>query len=154
MNNKQMLDCIHNKIPLTHHMGLEVLDCGISKLAIKADFEKNRNHKMTAFGGSVATVLTLACWSWLTNYLEEQGIDGVEISIHKCQIEYNQPILQDFIGICIGTDKGRDKNFAHFMKVLSKKSKGRISLKAHVENEKGQAICLFQGDFVAYKANS
>ena len=147
MNKQQMLDNIQSKIPLANHMGLEVNECTLDKVSIAAEFEKNRNHKMTAFGGSVATVLTLACWSWITNYLDEKGVEGVEVSIHKCEIEYNKPIQQDFVGHCAGTN-----HLEQFDKMLSRKNKGRLTLTSFVYDKDGKPIVHFKGDFVAYKS--
>ncbi|MCB0356913.1 MAG: YiiD C-terminal domain-containing protein, partial [Bdellovibrionales bacterium] len=124
MNSQQLLKNIQDKIPLANHMGLQVLECSLDKVAIAADFDKNRNHKMTAFGGSVATVLTLACWSWITNYLDEHQWENYEVSIFKCQIEYLRPITSDFVGVCEG-DKSQLESFC---KMLERKSKGRLHL--------------------------
>lgn len=150
MKTQKMLRNIIEKIPLTRHMGLEVLVCSIDRVSIQASFEKNRNHKMTAFGGSVATVLTLACWSWITNYLYEQGLEDVEVSIHRCQIDYNQPITKDFIGICDAPQQGLDQ----FEEMLQRKNKGRLSMSSFVFNEQQVPMVFFTGDFVAYKVNN
>ncbi|MCB0392692.1 MAG: YiiD C-terminal domain-containing protein [Bdellovibrionales bacterium] len=148
MTTEQMLENINNKIPITQHMGLKVVECQLNEVSIAADFEKNRNHKMTAFGGSVATVLTLSCWAWITNYLDAQNLQNVEVSIHKCQIEYQKPIQQDFVATCYGTN-----DVESFNKMLLKKNKGRLHLTAEIKNNEGEVIVQFQGDFVAYKVN-
>jgi thioesterase domain-containing protein len=132
-------------------MGLQVLENGVNKLIIHADFELNRNHKMTIFGGSLATVLTLSCWGWLTNYLESQGVEEFEISVFKSTVEYNKPVTQDFTAIC---SPGDLSFLVDFQKMLSKKGKARCKLKSWVGSCYEKALVKFEGEFVAYKTEN
>ncbi len=150
MKSSELLSSIEDKIPLAKHMGLDIVSCSLAEVSVAADFEKNRNHKMTAFGGSVATVLTLACWSWITNYLDEEGLAGYEVSIHKCSLEYLKPITNDFTGSCFGPESDLEQ----FDNMIERKSKGRITLSSFVRDPGGNTIVSFIGEFVAYKNKS
>ena len=71
MSPADLQSFIMESIPLANHMGLEVLNCSKESVEVKANFYLNRNHKNTAFGGSVNAILTLAC-SWFSISLRVQ----------------------------------------------------------------------------------
>lgn len=155
MNENKMLKTINDSILLTHHMGISVKVCSLSNLVIQADFHLNKNHKSTAFGGSLATTLTLACWAWLTNYLDENQLQGFEVSVHRCHIEYIKPVLTDFDSVCEGASA---EDLASFQKTLLRKGRARLKLKSFVPSGgvytnglQGESLVNFEGEFVAYR---
>ena len=54
--------CFDDDIPLTRAMGLRVESLGEGGIRMNAPLEPNVNDKGTAFGGSLAAILTLAGW--------------------------------------------------------------------------------------------
>jgi thioesterase domain-containing protein len=56
---------LHEHIPLTRALAVEVVEVGLQRVQLAAPLAPNRNHRQTAFGGSVASLAMLAGWSWL-----------------------------------------------------------------------------------------
>ena len=147
MNSRELLQSLNDKIPLTHAMGLKVLRCDQNGVEISADFFKNKNHKNTAFGGSVNSLMTLVCWSWLSLYLEnELELSDLQVVIQESHAHFLKPIVGDFSAVCVRPDK---KELSRFAKTLETRRKGRITLAAHI-GEDADILAKFSGRFVAY----
>ena len=131
-------------IPLTQHMGIEVSCYDGQALQIKASLEKNINHRQTAFGGSIASLATLAAWGWLYLQFYERNIPG-RIVIQQSTINYLHPIDADFITSCKDVDT---VEFDRFLIMLNKKGVARIHLDSEVLCNSVVAA-KFSGDFVA-----
>ena len=106
----------------------------------------NRNHKNTAFGGSLVAGQALACWAWLTMLLDEFGVPA-EVVVQRQSSEFLRPVKSHFK---VETTPVSEKNVARFLLTLSKKGKARLRLKAQVKAEK--KICTrYEGDYVAIR---
>ena len=147
MKATDMLQQIHEKIPLTQAMGLNVLVCSADELSLAAEFSKNKNHKGTVFGGSLSTVLTLAAWAWLTNYLDEELSYSGEISIQKGEVEYIKPVTEDFVARCFGASSADLKSFKT---TLQRRGRARLKLESKVLGEGGEVLVSFTGHYVAH----
>lgn len=139
---KNLEGFLHSEIPLTRAMGIRVEDCSKNTLILTAPLEPNHNHLGTAFGGSLATVATLAgyCALWTT-----LGDRSVHIVVRRSSIEYLRPVTGEIRAIC---SLPSGKELLRLRKTLSARGKARLTLDATIsENEKE---CLrFSGEFVA-----
>ncbi|WP_037572228.1 YiiD C-terminal domain-containing protein [Spirochaeta cellobiosiphila] len=143
MKSKELLKYLNKNIPITKRMDLTILESSSQCVAIKAGLEANRNHKKTAFGGSINTLMVLSCFSLLKIILDEQNIDA-DIVIQRSQIEFLRPVQTDF------TSRTRieDQNKINlFIDQLQRHGKGRIGLQATISQDK--ELAAFKGDFVA-----
>lgn len=133
---------LHEHIPLSKAMGVKVESAGPDGIILSAPFEPNLNHKMTIFGGSLHSLATLACWSYL-----HQRVNGAEVVIQKSEIDYLSPVTGDFLAECLPPS---DAEWNQFTKSLDKKGKGRIHLSAKI-SQGGLMAVIFHGVFVAIK---
>jgi len=145
MTTDQLLKSLLDKIPLVHHMGVGVTACSLEKVSITAELEKNRNHRHTAFGGSLNTILTLAAWSWLTNFLAEKDLETqTEVVIQDCHSRYLKPVVKDFCATGWSPLKAEQDRF---LEALARKGVARIAIKSEVL-DKDILMADFVGQFV------
>lgn len=60
MTPNQLQQLFYREIPLTQHMGLQVITSTSENIVIQFQLAENKNHKGTAFGGSQYTPCALA----------------------------------------------------------------------------------------------
>lgn len=146
MNEKEFQQFLHDNIPLTKAMGISVEEFTPSKVAIKALLEPNVNHKGTAFGGSISSLMTICGWAMVFANIKEIDPD-CHIVIHKSSINYLAPITRDFTAECTLDDTViRDE----FIDTYRKHKKSRIRLTV-VCRDNDKSLAEFQGFYVAFK---
>jgi thioesterase domain-containing protein len=152
MNNalfiKMLKDKMHQDIPLTQHMGVEVDSYQLGKLVLSAPLESNINHRHTAFGGSVASLATLSCWGLI--FLELNRLNyPAGVVIQRGNTEYLKPIDSDFKSECQLTNQAE---FDRFVRMLERKGLARMELSANITCRNNLAA-TFSGAFVARRAD-
>lgn len=145
MSAKGLEAFLHEKIPLTKAMGLHVAESNAQRLVLEAPLDRNVNHLGTAFGGSLHTLPTLACYAGLWTLLREAGIDGHVVVKHS-EAFYRQPVTGTLRAICLrppATEAGQ------FIRELQRHKKARMELTATVEGANGKPAVEYSGSFVA-----
>lgn len=135
---------LDEEIPLTRAMGIEVLDYDGSSLGLRAPLAPNLNHKRTAFGGSLYSVLVLAGWGLLALRLREESDSG-HIVIHEGRIEYARPVAEDFTARA-----ALPEDFDRFLRTYRRRGRARISIDAAVSGVDGPAAG-FSGRYVVHR---
>lgn len=136
---------LHEKIPLTRVMGLRVAESSPQRLVLEAPLEPNRNHLGTAFGGSLHTLPTLACYAALWTLLREDGIDGHVVVKHS-SAQYRQPVQGTLRAIC---ERPAAAQVEQFRSELRRHRKARMELTAVVAGDNGKPAVEYSGSFVA-----
>lgn len=132
-------------IPLTKAMGIKSELATSQKIVLSAPLSLNINHKLTAFGGSLHSIATLACWSLLHVNLKKLGFEKAQIVIAKSEVSYLIPVNSDFKAECCFSDS---LEWDKFFKTLTRKGKARIELKAKILQD--MKLCIdYTGTFVA-----
>ena len=119
------------------------LDAG--RLRLQAPLQANLNDKANAFGGSLASMMTLASWGWLSLHLGLSGHDA-DVYVADSQLRYLQPVYED---LQASAAPEPEADWEEFLNALSKRGKARIQMQAQVELATGQAAAIFSGRFVA-----
>ena len=132
------------EIPITEHLGITVEGYDGECLTLTAPLEQNVNHKKTAFGGSLNTLLTLAGWGLLWLLLKEHDIEA-EIVIQESVVSYLLPVTRDFSARC---RQPGPTVIAAFENTLRKKGKARLELYSEI-CEAGAVATAFKGRYVA-----
>lgn len=145
MSTKGLEAFLHEKIPLTKAMGLHVAESNAHRLVLEAPLDANKNHLGTAFGGSLHTLPTLACYAALWTLLREAGLDGHVVVKHS-EAHYHQPVTGTLRAVCVRPSATLVKDFASD---LRRHKKARMDLTAIVEGAKGKPAVEFSGSFVA-----
>ncbi len=81
-------------MPPVAALGLHVDGCDGRTLRLSAPLALHVNDKGCAFGGSLASLMTLAGWGLLTLRLEDAGFDA-EVYVAESQTRYRAPLYDD-----------------------------------------------------------
>lgn len=139
---------LHAQIPLTRAMDVRVLRFDQNGLTLGAALTPNLNHKMTAFGGSLNSLATLAGWGLVQLLCSTQTQRAITVVIQQSQVQFLKPINHDFEAICPLPPQTVIEKFLH---TLERKSRARLELEAAIHTNAEIAV-HFRGQFVAYQA--
>ena len=144
MTPQDLAAYLYEHIPLTRALAVEVLEVGEDNVRLRAPLAPNRNHRQTAFGGSVASLAILAGWGWLHARLAPAA-PGLRLVIQRQAMEYLLPIDAAFVADCHAPPAA---SWQRFSKALASRGRGRIELQAQVSCSAGVAA-RFTGVYVA-----
>jgi thioesterase domain-containing protein len=143
-DSKWLEDYFHRRIPLTASMGLKVDHYDGRSIRLSAPLAPNTNDKETAFGGSLAALLTVAGWGLLHMKLRDLG-KPVNIVIHKSEFIYNQPVVGDFSAYC---DLPADDLWQRFLTSLERRGRARVVLTSWIAARNNAAVTM-EGRYAA-----
>lgn len=133
---------LHDQIPLTQAMGVQVKRYDATGLVLTAPLAPNHNLPGTAFGGSLATPATLAGYTlpWL-----KLGDRGSHIVIKESQIRYRFPVRGDLRAVAPRDGAAALTDFRE-----GYQPPGRARLTFLIKIISGDKVCVeFRGTFVA-----
>ncbi len=136
---------LHEEIPLTREIGVEVVAASPQRIELAAPLSPNINHKCTAFGGSLYAVAVLAGWSMVFARLHAAGLYA-HIVIQDAKIEYLLPVIETINARC---ELASDAEFDRCLKLFSRKGRGRIALDVQIVTQQGVAV-RFCGNYVIH----
>ncbi len=138
-------EILEHGIPLTGFMGVRVAAYNGQELRLEAPFEPNRNHKGTAFGGSIAALATVTGWVCADLLLREHGLNA-DLVVYRSELRYRLPLTDKVL-----TSRCRMPDPADLGRFLRDfDHNGRASLELKVDLlRKGRAAVLFSGEYVA-----
>lgn len=146
MTTEEVEKYLFENIPLTKLMGISVNKFDENEIVLSTPLSINKNHKGTAFGGSLVTVLTTNCW--LMAFKHFKNLDAnCHIVIGKSEVEYKKPVTKDFFSSCQILDV---KELEVAKEFFRKKGKSRIELEAEII-EDGVTCAKFKGIFFIFK---
>lgn len=146
MTEQDLQVYLNTHIPLTQAMQIQVLSIASDQLILQAPLAPNKNPHHTVFGGSIATILTLAAWSLVHTRLEAEAISSTLV-VRRSALEYQRPVEGDFAAKAYFADPTQWDSFKH---TLQQKGKSKIAVEAVLEYA-NQACAHYTGDFVALK---
>lgn len=135
---------LHEHIPLSRAMGVHVLEAGPERVRLRAPLEPNLNHRRTAFGGSIASLATLAGWGWLRVRLAEHE-PPVRLVVQKSTIDYLDGIDAEFEAVCPAPPA---EAWSRFERMLASRGRARLELAVEVLVH-GRVAARLQGTYAA-----
>jgi thioesterase domain-containing protein len=135
---------LHTELPVTQHLGIRVDSTELERVTLTAPLSANRNHRGTAFAGSLNAIATLAGWSWVWLLLRRHDAQA-HVVIQDSTISYLRPVSGDFTAICAAPDPAAA---ARFLTALRRRGRARLTLTVEVRDQKGAAV-NFTGRYVA-----
>jgi thioesterase domain-containing protein len=136
---------MHAHIPLVAQMQVQVASLDDSGLSLTAPLAPNINHERTAFGGSLASLMTLACWGYLWALLDEGR--GLHIVVKDAHVEYLRPVTGLLEARCTAADAA---SLDRFKDTLTRRDKARIELKAEMPQD-GAIAARYTGSFAVFR---
>ena len=134
-------------MPPVAAMRLRVLACDGDVLRVHAPLDANVNDKGCAFGGSMASAMTLAGWGLLTLRLAEADL-AAEVYVADSQLRYLKPLYADLVAEA-WLEPGTDWDAA--MRSLIERGRARVTVLARVLDPEGHAVAEFGGRFAALR---
>ncbi|HUD41855.1 MAG TPA: YiiD C-terminal domain-containing protein [Dokdonella sp.] len=136
---------LRDEIPLARAMDLRVAGYDGRALTLAAPLPPNINDKGCAFGGSLASLMTLAGWGLARLQLEARGADA-EVYIADSVIRYLAPVWGDFSAIARPAE---GESFDAFFDILLARGRARIGIVCEVPLQDGTAAASLSARFVA-----
>ena len=136
---------MHGAIPQVVQMQVKVAAFDAASLTLTAPLAPNINHEQTAFGGSIASLATLACWGYLWLLLEDEP--HMHMVVNEAHIRYLKPVTATLTARCTAPAA---EILQKFQDTLARRGKARIELKAVIDQD-GAACAEYTGSFVAYR---
>lgn len=141
----ELLRFIRDKIPLARAMDLRLHRYDADGLALAAPLAPNVNDKGCAFGGSLASVMTLAGWALVELELKRRGED-CDVFVGDSHVRYLEPVWDDFRA---EARLAEDADFATFFTTLAERGKARIDVRCQVPGSGVRPAATLQARFVA-----
>ena len=118
------------------------------ELRLAAPLAANVNDKDCAFGGSLASVMTLAAWGWLMLRTAQAG-QPVEVYVADSQIRYLAPLYGDLRAVA-RLAEGEDWDAT--LRCLADRGRARVAMQAHVLGENGAPVATLAARFALKRA--
>lgn len=136
------------KMPPVRAMGLRVAALCGETLVLQAPLAANVNDKGCAFGGSLASIMTLAAWGLATLRLREAGFAAAEVYVQDSQLRYLAPLYDD---LRAQARLASEQHWGSFVHAYGQRGKARARLCADVRCADGTLAASFEGRFVALR---
>lgn len=133
MNHKQLESLVHQEIPITQALDIQITELTEHSIRVMAPFEANKNIHNTAFAGSIYTVATIAGWSLVTSLAMQHKLEG-SVVLAKAHIQYKQPINGDIVAECQVDNPALVETFIRSFK---RKNRARLELAINLVEDGG-----------------
>lgn len=131
----------HELIPISEAMGITVEHYDGTLLRLRAPLANNKNHQLTAFGGSLFSIAALSGWGLIQLKLAELDIKANTV-IAGGDVSYSLPVSTDLICECCLAP-----SYPDFVKKLNTNGKASLSLQPNILLDNKKAMS-FTGKFV------
>lgn len=147
MTPAQLRDYLYDNIPLARAMEVDVESAGPEPVILTAPLGPNRNHRSTAFGGSVSTLATLAGWAAVHGRLAAEGRTA-QVVIQSGTTDYVLPVRKRFRAVCDGIEPHQ---WRRLRRTFDRTGKGRAIVEVRIEVD-GSSVARFEGSYVAIRS--
>lgn len=119
------------------------------RLELRAPLAANVNDKGSAFGGSLASLMTLAAWGLTTLKLGEAGYSAAEVYVQDSQLRYLKPLYDE---LRIEARIAPGDSWSGFVTTYAQRGRARAQLVAEARDAQGNTVTVFEGRYVALRA--
>ncbi|KRG74355.1 thioesterase [Stenotrophomonas ginsengisoli] len=131
-------------MPPVAAMGITVVEHVQHRLSLAAPLAANLNDKGNAFGGSLASILTLSGWGLATLELEAAGLQA-DVYVADSQVRYLAPLYGDLQATA---QCAEDASWEVFLQRFATRGHASIQLQAQILAD-GRPAATMTGRFVA-----
>lgn len=125
-------------IPLADAMDLKIRRYTGDEVEMTAPLAPNANDKGCAFGGSMASLLTLAGWGLIELNLHTRGLD-CDIYVGDSRVRYHQPVWHELRGVARFAGVGA---LDSLIAGLRERGKGRVDVVGEIAGDGRAAVTL------------
>jgi thioesterase domain-containing protein len=134
-------------MPPVAAMGIRAVALDADGMALHAPLSANVNDKGCAFGGSLASVLTLAAWGLVDARLRAAG-RVADVYVADSHLRYLRPLYDD-LHAHARVAPGED--WPAFVRCLDERGKARLALEADVRDAAGHVVATLAARFAALR---
>lgn len=118
---------LHARIPLSAHMGMEVLSLEGNCVRIQIPRAGNLNPHSGVFGGSLSGLGLVCGWSVVHLALHRSGLDAKLVG-QKSECDFLKPATGD----CVGEARCEDAEMSRFLNQIKKVGAARLKITTHI----------------------
>ena len=141
----QRLNHHYRSMPPVAAMDLSIAGYDGERLQLHAPLARHVNDKGCAFGGSLASMMTLASWGLVSLQLEQAGI-AADVFVADSQVRYLAPLFAD---IEVEASLAAGEQWGDFIQTLRQRGRARTQLVARVPLPDGGVATEFTARYVA-----
>ena len=135
-------------MPPVAAMAIRVAGYEDARLRLRAPLAANLNDKDCAFGGSLASLMTLAGWGWLMLKCAEAGI-AADVYVADSHLRYLAPVHADLEAEA-GLGEGED--WAAVLRCLAERGRARVHMQAQVHGLGGAPAATLKARYALKRA--
>lgn len=143
MTHLTTLDELFAGMPPVAAMQIRAVEFDGRVLRLCAPLAANVNDKCCAFGGSLASLMTLAGWGWLMLSLRAAGVEA-EVYVADSRIGYLAPLYDDLKG---EARLREDQDWAAILRCLADRKRARVTMLADVRDAAGVPVATLEARF-------
>jgi thioesterase domain-containing protein len=129
----QQLDAHYQAMPPVAALRMSISGYDGTRLRLHAPLAANVNDKGCAFGGSLASLMTLASWGLVSMRVQAAGL-AADVFVADSQVRYLAPLFAD---IEAEAELAADASWDEFIATLRERGRARAQLVARVMLPKG-----------------
>lgn len=137
------------RMPPVQAMAIDVRALSETRLELQAPLSRNVNDKACAFGGSLASILTLAAWGALEAALHRRGVHA-ELYIAESSLTYLAPLYSELRASAVLPDAAQ---VDALLVKLAERGRGGLWLDAEAHAEDGTVVARLRGRYAAKRPN-
>lgn len=141
----QRLYAHYQSMPPVAVMDLSIAGFNGTQLQLLAPLSRHVNDKGCAFGGSLASMMTLASWGLMWLELESASLEA-DIFVADSQIRYLAPLFDD---LHVEAELAAGADWPTFFATLRQRGRARASIVARARLPGGGIACDFTARYVA-----
>lgn len=148
MNHEDALERLqhhYQSMPPVAAMQVEIAGYDGHRLQLRAPLALHVNDKGCAFGGSLASMMTLASWGLVSLHVEAAGLQA-EVFVADSQIRYLAPLFAD---LEVQAELAPDSSWPGFIATLRERGRARTGLVARALLPDGGVATEFTARYVA-----
>jgi len=124
MRFDELTTYLYEHIPLTRALGLVAQGWDGRTLSLRAPLEPNRNHRGTAFGGSLSALAIVTGWAALHLALGERA-SHLRVVIQRSTLDFEAPVVGEFSAVASVPEGDA---WARFLRGLTRRRRARIAI--------------------------
>ena len=147
MNPLHELNAQYLAMPPVAAMQVSAVAWDGERLQLHAPLAANVNDKHSAFGGSLAGIMTLAGWGLVTLRLQASGLSA-QVFVADSHVRYLKPLYAD---LATEARLEADVDWDHVLRSFNERGRARMAVAARVLGPEGEVVAELAGRFAALR---
>jgi thioesterase domain-containing protein len=139
------LDAYYRAMPPVAAMDVSIAGYDGDSLQLRAPLARHVNDKGCAFGGSMASLMTLAGWGLFTLHVRAAELDA-EVFVADSSVKFRQPLYAD---LAVEAWRAGDETWEAALDALRSRGRARMFIAACVRSPDGEVAAEARARFVA-----